>query len=49
MANKHGAVSSKTEVPRRTLITALGDDSKLFNTQSLKKQTDTFHEIEFDV
>jgi len=36
MSGKHGKVSSKTEVPRRTLVTALESGSRLKNTQKLK-------------
>jgi len=36
MAGKHGKTQSKTEVPRRTLVTALKSQSRLKNTQTLK-------------
>ena len=36
MSGKHGKVASKTEVPRRTLVTALESGSQLKNTQELK-------------
>ena len=36
MAGKHGKVGSKTEVPRRTLVSALESGSQLKNTQKLK-------------
>ena len=35
MAGKHGSVESRTEVPRRTLVSALRKDSELFDTQDL--------------
>jgi hypothetical protein len=38
MAGKHGKKRSNTEVPRRTLVTALRSNSKLKNTQNLKGQ-----------
>jgi hypothetical protein len=38
MSNKHGKKSSNTEVPRRTLVTALQSQSQLKNTQKLKGQ-----------
>jgi hypothetical protein len=43
MTGKHGKNSSKTEVPRRTLVTALKDESRLQTTQTLTKATDFFH------
>jgi hypothetical protein len=49
MAGKHGSPSAKTEVPRRTLLNALGDETNLVNTQTLRKQTDFSHVIEFDL
>ena len=36
MSGKHGKVGSKTEVPRRTLVSALESGSQLKNTQELK-------------
>ena len=36
MPGKHGKVASKTEVPRRTLVTALESGSRLKNTNKLK-------------
>jgi Metallo-beta-lactamase superfamily len=36
MPGKHGKVASKTEVPRRTLVTALEAGSRLKNTNKLK-------------
>jgi hypothetical protein len=36
MSGKHGKAASKTEVPRRTLVTALMSGSQLKNTQTLK-------------
>jgi hypothetical protein len=36
MPGKHGKVASKTEVPRRTLVTALGSGSHLKDTEELK-------------
>jgi metallo-beta-lactamase superfamily protein len=36
MSNKHGKKSSNTEVPRRTLVTALRSGTQLKNTQNLK-------------
>jgi hypothetical protein len=42
MSGKHGKVSSKTEVPRKTLMTALRDESTLKNTQSLTRANDFF-------
>lgn len=36
MSGKHGKTASKTEVPRRTLVTALKSQSRLKTTQSLK-------------
>jgi hypothetical protein len=36
MSGKHGKPSSKTEVPRRTLVRALESGSRLKNTQKLK-------------
>jgi hypothetical protein len=38
MSNKHGKKSSHTEVPRRTLVTALRSGSRLKNTQNLKRE-----------
>jgi L-ascorbate metabolism protein UlaG (beta-lactamase superfamily) len=38
MAGKHGKKQSKTEVPRRSLVTALKSQSRLKNTQTLKSQ-----------
>jgi hypothetical protein len=35
MAGKHGSESSKTEVPRRTLMAALKNESHLFSTEEL--------------
>ena len=40
MTGKHGKTTSKTEVPRRTLIDALESGSRLQTTQSLRKLTD---------
>jgi hypothetical protein len=40
MAGKHGKVASETEVPRRTLVTALKKGSQLKNTQDLKRKED---------
>lgn len=48
MAGKHGSVESKTEVPRRTLVSALRRDSELFNTQDLTG-TALFNEHSFDL
>jgi hypothetical protein len=39
MSGKHGKVSSKSEVPRRTLVRALKSGSRLKNTQNLKAKT----------
>jgi hypothetical protein len=39
MSGKHGKVPSKTEVPRRSLVTALESGSRLKNTQKLKSKT----------
>ena len=36
MANKHGKTASKTEVPRRTLVAALEQESELKNTQRIR-------------
>ena len=36
MKDKHGKAASNTEVPRRTLVTALETESELYNTQNLK-------------
>ena len=36
MPGKHGKVASKTEVPRRTLVTALESGSRLKSTNKLK-------------
>jgi hypothetical protein len=36
MAGKHGHTTSRTEVPRKTLVNALTRESDLFNTQSVK-------------
>src|ERR1700752_309244 len=38
MSGKHGKTTSKTEVPRRTLVDALTKESDLFNTQDLKSK-----------
>ena len=38
MSGKHGKKTSNTEVPRRTLVTALESGSQLKNTQELKDQ-----------
>jgi len=38
MSGKHGRKTSNTEVPRRTLVTALESGSQLKNTQELKDQ-----------
>jgi hypothetical protein len=38
MSGKHGKTSSKTEVPRRTLVTALESGSQLKNTQKAQGQ-----------
>lgn len=38
MPGKHGKVASKTEVPRRTLVTALESGSRLKNTNKLKSK-----------
>ena len=35
MSGKHGSTASQTEVPRRTLVTALKTESNLLNTQDL--------------
>jgi hypothetical protein len=40
MAGKHGKIASETEVPRRTLVTALKAGSQLKNTQDLKRKED---------
>jgi hypothetical protein len=37
MANKHGSEDRGTEVPRRTLLKALNEETALFSTQSLTK------------
>lgn len=44
MSGKHGHRETRTEVPRATLKTALGSQSRLQNTQTLRKLTDLFHE-----
>jgi len=36
MKDKHGKATSNTEVPRKTLVTALEHESELFNTQNIK-------------
>ena len=36
MEGKHGSVASSTEVPRRTLVSALDSESNFFTTQTLK-------------
>ena len=43
MPGKHGNPKSRTEVPRKTLLTELENDSTLQTTTSLKKKTDLFH------
>lgn len=43
MSGKHGKTASKTEVPRRTLLTALSSQSRLFNTQTLKEKDGIEH------
>ena len=48
MAGKHGSEQSKTEVPRRTLVTALRKDSDLLNTQDLGTGA-LFNERAFDL
>jgi hypothetical protein len=40
MKDKHGKATSNTEVPRRTLVTALQSESELFNTQNIKGKKD---------
>lgn len=46
MAGKHGSASSKTEVPRRTLVDALQDETDYVSTQTLKKSIVQCHTIE---
>lgn len=43
MADKHGHADGKTEVPRKTLVTALKKESDLFTTQDLKR-ANFFHD-----
>lgn len=38
MPGKHGSATSKTEVPRKTLVDALKNESDYFTTQDLKKK-----------
>jgi hypothetical protein len=50
MPGKHGTTASKTEVPRRTLLTALESESSLQNTEDLsvrKKKLELGHLLEF--
>lgn len=49
MANKHGSVSSKTEVPRRTLVKALKDESKFVSTQEMRKKSEIVAELVFEL
>jgi hypothetical protein len=48
MFGKHGSVTSKTEVPRRTLIDALKSETDFETTQDLKKP-DKSNPMEFDL
>jgi hypothetical protein len=47
MAGKHGSTSSKTEVPRRTLVDALKEESNFHTTQSLRKKADRSYMVQF--
>lgn len=46
MAGKHGSEGAKTEVPRRTLVEALKEETDYSSTQSLRKHTVECIEIE---
>lgn len=48
MAGKHGSEGAKTEVPRRTLVEALKEETDYSSTQSLRKQAPTVECIEID-
>jgi hypothetical protein len=45
---KHGSVHSGTEVPRRTLLAELEQDSQLYDTETLTS-TELYHEIRFNL
>jgi len=47
-ADKHGHKEDNTEVPRRTLIKALTEESELHNTQDILSPTEFWDDVEFD-
>ena len=49
MAGKHGSEGAKTEVPRRTLVEALTEETDYSSTQSLRKQAPNVECIEIDL
>ena len=49
MAGKHGSQSSKTEVPRKTLVEALESESNFSTTQQLRKASDMSNLTEFKI
>lgn len=49
MGGKHGSTSKRTEVPRRTLVHALKDESHYLTTQSIKSKKTFWRDTEVDV
>lgn len=49
MADEHGEESRNTEVPRRTLVSALKKKSRYVTTQTLRKEEVDYQKIELDV
>ena len=48
LEDKHGSEASNTEVPRRTLVTALAAESSHFSTQELVDPSTFFHDTVLD-
>ncbi len=46
---KHGNPAKNTEVPRKTLVEALNDESDYYSTQTMNDKKDLFHDIEIDL
>ena len=49
LAGKHGHVEDDTEVPRRTLVTALEKETTLFTTQTIRPADTFYHDTKIDV
>ena len=48
MAGKHGSPARETEVPRRTLVSALKRETKLTSTQAIRSKRTPYADVEIE-